>query len=141
MERERGRHVSLQTLFLLWFLSQARTTAPQFLWRTLLQGSISILGSWNILSLALGILMSSLHIIIVFKMYLLIWLCQVLVAAHGIFHLHLPFIPSLVVAYRIFLFFLVAACGIKIPDQGLNPGPLQYECRVSATRLPGKFPH
>ena len=29
-------------------------------------------------------------------------------------------VGALVVAYRIFFFFLVAACGIKFPDQGLN---------------------
>ena len=36
---------------------------------------------------------------------------------------------------------LVAACGTQFPDQGLNLGPLQWEFRVSATGLPGKFPH
>ena len=29
----------------------------------------------------------------------------------------------------------------QFPDQGLNLGPLQWEFRVSATGLPGKFPH
>ena len=33
---------------------------------------------------------------------------------------------------------LVAACGIKFPDQGLNPGPLHWERRVLATGLSGK---
>ena len=31
---------------------------------------------------------------------------------------------------------LVAACGIKFRDQGLNPGPLRWECGVSATGQP-----
>ena len=30
-----------------------------------------------------------------------------------------------------------AACGMY-PDQGLNPGPLHWECRVLATGLPGR---
>ena len=33
---------------------------------------------------------------------------------------------------------LVAACGIQFPDQGLNSGPLLWECRVLATGPPGK---
>ena len=33
---------------------------------------------------------------------------------------------------------LVAACGIQVSDQGLNPGPLHGEQRVSATGPPGK---
>ena len=33
---------------------------------------------------------------------------------------------------------LVAACGIFFPDQGWNPGPLPWECRVLATGPPGK---
>ena len=32
--------------------------------------------------------------------------------------------------------FLVAACGISFPDQGSNPGPLLWECRVLATGPP-----
>ena len=35
---------------------------------------------------------------------------------------------------------LVAACGIEFPDQGSNPGPLHWECKVLATGLPGKSP-
>ena len=31
---------------------------------------------------------------------------------------------------------LVAACGIKFHDQGLNPGPLRWECGVLATGQP-----
>ena len=87
VERERLAYISPNPLPALVPVSGKNDTPPVSL-RTLLQGSISILGSWNILTLALGILMSSLHIIIIFKMYLFIWLCQVLVAAHGIFHLH-----------------------------------------------------
>ena len=30
------------------------------------------------------------------------------------------------------------ACGIQLPDQGLNPGPLHWELRVSATGPAGK---
>ena len=30
-----------------------------------------------------------------------------------------------------FFFFLVVACGIQFPDQGLNPGPLHWECGLS----------
>ena len=33
---------------------------------------------------------------------------------------------------------LVAACGIQFTNQGLNPGPLHWECRVLATGPPGK---
>ena len=36
---------------------------------------------------------------------------------------------------------LVVACGISFPDQGANPGPLHRECRVLATRSPGKPLH
>ena len=31
------------------------------------------------------------------------------------------------------------ASGVQFPDQGLNLGPLKWECRVLATRRPGKF--
>ena len=31
-------------------------------------------------------------------------------------------------------------CGL-IPDQGLNPGPLHYECGILATGPPGKSLH
>ena len=34
--------------------------------------------------------------------------------------------------------FLVAACGILFPGQGLNLGPLHWECGVLATAPPGK---
>ena len=48
--------------------------------------------------------------------------------------------------FNIYLFYLficlflalAAACGIKFPDQGLNPGPLHWEHRVLATGPPGK---
>ena len=33
---------------------------------------------------------------------------------------------------------LVAACGISLPDQGSNLGPLHWEQSVLATGLPGK---
>ena len=33
---------------------------------------------------------------------------------------------------------LVATHGIQFPDQGLNPGPRHWECRVLATGPPGK---
>ena len=33
---------------------------------------------------------------------------------------------------------LVAACGIQFTNQGLNPGPLHWECRVLATGPPWK---
>ena len=32
---------------------------------------------------------------------------------------------------------LDATCGIHLPNQGLNPGPLRWECSVSATGPPG----
>ena len=31
----------------------------------------------------------------------------------------------------------VASCGIQFPNQGLNPGPLHWECRDTTTGLPG----
>ena len=38
-----------------------------------------------------------------------------------------------------FLFFsLVVGSGIQFPKKGLNLGPLHWECRISATRPPGK---
>ena len=46
------------------------------------------------------------------KKYLFIWLCWV----------------------------LLVACGIYLPDQGSNPGPLHLELRVLATGPPGKSP-
>ena len=61
------------------------------------------------------------------NIYLFIWLHQVLIAACGIFSLHCSIQD-----------FLVAACGIQFPDQGLNRGPLHYECRVLAAGPPGK---
>ena len=33
---------------------------------------------------------------------------------------------------------IVAACTIQFPDQGSNPGPLHWECRVLPTGPPGK---
>ena len=41
---------------------------------------------------------------------------------------------SLVAACKL----LVVACGTLFPDQGLNPGPLRWECGVLATGPPGK---
>ena len=45
--------------------------------------------------------------------------------------------------YLLYLFIwlflaLAAACEIKFPDQGLNPGPLHWEHRVLASGSPGK---
>ena len=48
--------------------------------------------------------------------------------------------------FNIYLFYLfiwlflalAAACGIKFPNQGLNPGPLHWEHRVLAAGPPGK---
>ena len=37
------------------------------------------------------------------------------------------------------MFFLVAACGIEFPDQGLNPRPLHWELGALATGPPGKY--
>ena len=42
----------------------------------------------------------------------------------------------LVVAWEL----LVAACGIKLSDQGLNLGPVPWEHGVLATGPPGKSP-
>ena len=54
--------------------------------------------------------------------YLFIWLCQVLVAARGIF----------LEACGI----LVVVCGISFPIQGSNPGPLHFrEVPVPALKL------
>ena len=33
---------------------------------------------------------------------------------------------------------LAAACRILFSDQGLNPGPVHWECRVLTTGSPGK---
>ena len=63
--------------------------------------------------------------------YLFIWLCRVLIAAHG----------SFIVPFRIFTAackLLVVACGIQFPDQVSNLGPLNWECGVLATRPPGR---
>ena len=46
------------------------------------------------------------------KKDLFIWVCWVLAAAGEL---------------------LNVACGIQFPDQGSNPGPLHWECRVLAT--------
>ena len=35
---------------------------------------------------------------------------------------------------------LLAACGIYFPDQGSNPGPLHWECRVLANTPPRRSP-
>ena len=43
-------------------------------------------------------------------------------------------VESLVVTYEL----LVATCGIKFPEQGLNPGLLHWELGVLATGPPGK---
>ena len=43
-----------------------------------------------------------------------------------------------VAACRHLFFFFFAAYGIQFPDQGLNSGPLHWECRVLVTGLPGK---
>ena len=59
------------------------------------------------------------HCILFFK-YLFIWLCWVLVVAHGI----------------LFAASLIAACGIYFPDQGLNPSLLQWEHGILATGPP-----
>ena len=56
---------------------------------------------------------------IYFIYYLLIWLHQVQLQQEG----------SLI---------FLAACGIQFPDQGLNPGPLHWECRVLVTEPAGK---
>ena len=32
----------------------------------------------------------------------------------------------------------LAACGIQFPEQGMNPGPMHWECGVLATGPPGK---
>ena len=71
------------------------------------------------------------------NIYLLIWLRQVLVVAHGIFNLHCGMWDLSVSAGKL----LVAACGIYFPDQGWNPGPLHWKCRVLATGPPGKSLH
>ena len=37
-----------------------------------------------------------------------------------------------------FFFFGVAVCRILVPNQGLNPGPLHWKCRILTTGVPGK---
>ena len=69
-----------------------------------------------------------------FNICLLTWLCQVLVAAHGIFHLCCNRHDLSVAAWEL----LGVAGGIKFPDQGLNPVPLQWDSRVLATGPLGK---
>ena len=59
------------------------------------------------------------------KVYLSIFMCQVLVVACRIF---------LTEACEL----LVAKCGIMFPDQGLNLGLLHWECGVLAIEPPGK---
>ena len=56
-----------------------------------------------------------------YTVYLFIWLCQVLVAALGIFD-------------------LVAAC-VMLPEQELTPGPQSWKHSVLATGPPGKSPY
>ena len=63
--------------------------------------------------------------------FFLIWLCRVLVAAHGIFSWGMQ--DLLAVSYE-----LVEPCGIQFPDQGSNPGPLLCEPGVLATGPPGE---
>ena len=56
-----------------------------------------------------------------------------------------PFQSFFIFFFNIYLFYLfiwlflalAAACGIKFPDQGLNPGPLHWEHRVLAAGPPG----
>jgi len=42
--------------------------------------------------------------------------------------------------FLMFIYLTVPACGIKVPDQGTNLGPLHWELWVLATRPPGKSP-
>ena len=74
---------------------------------------------------------NDLFFIYVFNICSLIWLHWVLVAASGVFLLfffYLPLAGSLVLAWDL------------VPDQGLNPGPMHWECRVLATGPSGKSP-
>ena len=57
--------------------------------------------------------------------------------AHRIFNLRCGMWDLSVSAGKL----LVAACGIYFPDQGWNPGPLHWKCRVLATGPPGKSLH
>ena len=54
-----------------------------------------------------------------------------------IFHLRCDIQDRLVEAVEL----LVVACGIQSLNQGLNPGPLHWECGVLSTGPPGKFHH
>ena len=69
-----------------------------------------------------------------FNIYLFIWLCWALVAAHGIF----------IAACGIFLVATrgIFGCGMwdLAPDQGSNPDPLHWEHGALATGPPGKSP-
>ena len=61
--------------------------------------------------------------------YVFIWLHLVLVVAHRIFCCLVDCGPS-----------CSEACRILVADQGSNPGPLQWEDKVLATRPPVKSP-
>ena len=58
--------------------------------------------------------------------------CEIFVAACKTFSCGMQ--GTLVVACEL----SVAACGIKFPDQGWNPGPLHWEHGALATGSPGK---
>ena len=79
---------------------------------------------------------SSARMHIFFSLCLLfIWLHWILAACSTWAHPSLLWhVGSLVVACKL----LVAACGIRFPDQGSNPGSLHWECGVLAIGPPGK---
>ena len=41
------------------------------------------------------------------------------------------------IIFTLFFFFCHMACGILVPDQGLNSCPLQWKCKLLATGSPG----
>ena len=61
-----------------------------------------------------------------FCVYLFVWLCQVLVAAHRIFSCSVQ----------------ILSCSMwdQVPDQGLNSGPLYWKQEVCTTGPVGKSP-
>ena len=69
-------------------------------------------------------------------LYLFIWLHQVSPVTHGIFTLAYGMQEISGIACELW----IVACNIWFPDQGSNPGPLHWECGVSAIGPPGKSP-
>ena len=58
-----------------------------------------------------------------------------------VFLLYFIFKTFIIYFYYYYFWPQCTACGILVlPDQGCNPSPLQWKCRVSTTGPPGKSP-